>query len=253
MITAAVIAFEFHHPEEFTPSPAFEPLPVVEALIEGPILFKGDRLSGTTKLVGNEVKSCPPDSRKFFKVRQWVNIDEAKDIPETLKTVGNRFDFSEAIIYIKADKFPGDKPAQLNLTRGMQNADLGNKIIELENANARLRTEITAWKEWAGIVKEMNLALGACYQAYNQAERGEALSEEALNNLKMRISHALSTLPNEPRWLFEIKDELPPTPDSIDEQQKWIDSLCCKLREIINEQWQRLSDYVQNDGSTPSS
>jgi hypothetical protein len=224
-----------------------------DVLIEGSIYFKGDRLSGAAKLIENKIIKLPPYHSTVFKIHQWVDPDEAKDITDTLSNDGNLFDFSKAVIYVKADKFPEDEAAKLDLSRGMQNAEVENKFVKLGNANARLRIEISAWKEWAGIIAEMKLALGACYQAYNQAERGEALSEEALNNLKMRISHALSTMPNEPRWLFEIKDELPPTPDSIGEQQKWIDSLCFKLREIINEQWQRLSDYVQNDGSTPTS
>jgi hypothetical protein len=48
----------------------------------------------------------------------------------------------------------------------------------------------------------------------------------------------------------EYSDNLPPLPDSINEQMEWINSQCSKLRSLIDEQRQGLSDYVQNDGST---
>jgi hypothetical protein len=221
--------------------------------VKGTIKFKGDPLSGEAKIVENRVTKLPPNRKNYFKVWQWVNPDEAKDIPETLKIVGNLFDFSEAAVYVKADRFPGDEAAKLELTRGMQNAALENKIIELENVNAEVRREVTTWHEYVRYIEELNLALGACYQAYNQSERRESLSQEAFDNLKMRIAHALSCCPNEPKGMSNFYDELPPIPDSPSEQHEWINSQCFKLRALIKEQHQKVSFDDQNVGSTPNS
>jgi hypothetical protein len=217
-----------------------------DAVIEGSIYFKGDRLSGEAKLTENRVIRLEPHMSNYFKIHQWVNSDEARDIPETLEKVGNFFGFSEAIVYIKADKFSDDKPASLDLTRAMQNAELENKIIELENANTRLNREIKLRQERAEVIEELQLALGACYQAYNQTERGERLTEEGISNLKMRVAYALSKLPHEPQLQFEIYDGLP-SPDSIEGQNKWVDSLCFKLRDVIKKQRQELSDEIQQE------
>lgn len=180
--------------------------------IRSSIRFNGEPISRTAKVEENKVIDLPPYRSNYFKIRQWVNPDEAKDISETLKTTGNLFDFSEAIIPIKADKFPNDEEAKLDLTSGMGNADLDNKIIELGNANARLRSELTSWQEHAAYLGELNIALGACYHAYNQSERREPLTQEAFASLKMRISRALSNRPGEPKEMADFYDELPPIP-----------------------------------------
>jgi uncharacterized membrane protein len=219
-------------------------------VVKGSIHFNGDPISREAKLVENKVTGLQPYGRNYFKIWQWVSIDEAKDIPATLEKVGNLFDFSKAIVYVRADKFLDEEAAKLDLTRGMQNADLENKIIELGNANAQLRREITSWQERATYIEELTLALGACYQAYNQAERGESLSKEAFDNLKMRISHALSHSPNEPKMLFNFYDELPPIPASINEQKGWIDSQCFKLRELIKEQRQEEGQLIAHKEAT---
>jgi hypothetical protein len=224
----------------------------MDAPVEGSIYFKGDRLSGTAKLVENKVVKLRPYLLEPLKIHQWVDADEVKDIPETLDNVGNLFDFSKATIYIKADEFPNDKADTLDLTRGMQNAGLENGIIELKNTNAQLRGEIATWRERAGYIEELYLALGACYQAYNQAERREALSKEVFENLKMRISHALSYRPNEPKSQSDFYDELPSIPDEPGEQKGWIDAQCFNLRALIEEEHHKLFGD-QNEGSMPNS
>jgi hypothetical protein len=232
------------------------PMPL-EAVIEGPILFKGDRLSGTAKLVRNAVKNCPPYGRKSFTIRQWVNSDEGKDIPETLNTVGNRFDFSEAIIYIKADEFPDDKPAELNLSSGMQNAELENKIVELGNANKRLNEWLSLWRDRTSKIEELTRVLGMFYLAYNQLRQGTWLTTEAGNYLRGEFASALHRCFNDNKIVDEYLDNpcMYPVPVSepkeslISKQEEWVDSHCSKLRAMIDEQRQGLSDYVHKDGS----
>jgi len=222
--------------------------------VKGTIRFKGDPISGDAKLTENQVTNLEPYGRNYFKVWQWVNNpDETKEIPATLEKVGNLFDFSETVIPIKADRFPDDSAAKLDLTRGMQNADLENKIVELKNANTQLSREIALRQEQANYISVLYVALGACYQAYNQSERKEMLSKESFGDLKKRISYALSCRPNEPRAMFDFYDELPPMLDSPDEQKEWLDSQCFMLRALLREQGQEVSGYVQNEGSTPTS
>lgn len=221
-------------------------------VVKGAIKFKGDPVSGEAKLVENKVIGLQPYGRRYFKIWQWVNSKEAEEIPATLETVGNRFDFSETIIHVIADKFPRIAAA-LDLTRGMQNADLENKIIELGNANAELIREIHTWRERISYVEELNRALGACYDAYSQMDRREFITRDALNNLKHRIAHALSHRPNEPKMLSDFYDELPPIPDAAGEQKEWVDSQCINLRALIEEEHQKLSVDDQNEGSTPNS
>jgi uncharacterized membrane protein len=110
--------------------------------VKGAIQFKGDPLSREAKLAENRVTALQPYGRNYFKVWQWVNQDEAKDIPATLEKVGNLFDFSKAIVYVRADKFPDDEVAKLDLTRGMQNAALENRIIQLEALQGQHAIEI---------------------------------------------------------------------------------------------------------------
>lgn len=210
----------------------------VGAVIAGSICFKGEPLSGTVKLDENRVVDLPPHSRNYVKVRQWVNRDEARNILETLKTSGNLFDFSEMIIPVKGgDKFPNVEEAKLDLTRGMQNADLENKIIELSNANARLRQEIVTVQKHRDVIKELTLALGACYMAYNQTEREELLTKGAFENLVWRIRDALSYHFEDDKTVQDYLDSLPLFSDSVNEQKKWIDAQCFKLREFINEHY----------------
>lgn len=221
-------------------------------VIEGSILFKGEPLSGTAKLFDNDIKHKNPTERGEFVIRQWVNSHEAADILDTLKKSGNLFDFSEAIVYIKGDEFPNEKAAKLDLTCGMQNARLENTLIQLENDNAQLRSEINSLKESAKYIEELTLALGVCYLAYNQLEHGELLSEESIKSVKMRISHALSHCPGSPEMLFNFFDKLPPIQDlnSVDEQKAWVDARCFEIRALIDKQRQEHT-LTQESNSLP--
>lgn len=221
----------------------------VQDLVDGFIRFKGQHLDAKARMLDNQVKNCPRGGRNTFRIRQRVLKDEAALISDTLKSSGNLFDFSELIVTVSGgDAFPNLEPARLDLTRGMQNADLDNKIIELENANAELRREITSWQESANYIDELNVALGACYHAYNQSERGGALSQDLFETLKMRISRALALRPNEPKDMGQFYDELPEIlPDSINKQKEWIDSQCSRLRALIREQHQNVSVADQNN------
>lgn len=229
-------------------------IPMAEGeAIKGSIHFKGDMLSGPVKLVENNVKNSPPYARDYFKVRQWVSAHEATDISETLKTSGNLFDFSNAIVPIRGgDKFTNVEEAQLDLTRGMQNTDLGNKIVELGNENIWLRRSISLWQDCLGKIEELTRTLGMFYLAYNQLEQGEILSQETANNLKGRCAQSLHRCFHNNKITDDYTDNLPAMPDSIDEQKTWVDSQCSRLRTLIEEQYQRLSEYIQKVDSIPS-
>lgn len=230
------------------------PMPADRA-IEGSINFKGEPLSGTAKFIDkeNRVEKLPPYSGNFFKVRQWVNQDEAKDIPKTWKESGNLFGFPETCVYVRADKFPDDKPAKLDLTRAMQNASLENTIVELGNENALLRKGLTFWRDRTRNVKELTRILGMFYLAYNQAEQNEILSKATGDNLRGSFANALHYCFHDNKIVDKYLDNEPALPDSLIKQKEWVDSHCIRLRALIAEQEQGLSDYVQNEGSTPNS
>lgn len=196
-----------------------------DAVIEGSIYFGGDRLSGEAKLVENRVIGLPPYGTTYFKIHQWVSSDDVKDIPETFKTVGNLFGFSEAVVYVRADEFPDDKAARLDLTSGMQNADLENQIIQLEN-------EIAAWRRHSGTIEQLQHALGGAYVLYRMFEAGEPPSRARIENwfdstLRGHIH---------PNIVAAINEGMPELTDSPAEQKEYVDRYCFKLRRIIEEQ-----------------
>ncbi len=222
-------------------------------ILKGSIHFKGDPLSGEAKLIENKVVGLTPYMSNYFKVWQWVNPDEAKDISETLEKVGNRFDFSKAIIYVRADRFRDDDVAKLDLTRGMQNADLENRLVELGTENVRLGKGLTLWRDRTRNVKELTRILGKFYLAYNQVEQNEILSTATGDNLRGSFANALHSCFHDNKIVDDYLDHVAAFPDSLGKQKEWVDSHCIRLRILIEEQEQGLSDYVQNDGLTPNS
>ena len=203
------------------------------AVIEGSILFKGHPLSGTAKLFENSTKHTNPTDRNNFTIRQWVNSDEARDIGETLKNFGNLFDFSRAIVSVRNEESPDSDAWKLDLTRGMQNTDLQNKIVVLGKENIWLSRGITLWHDRASNIEVLTLALGMFYRAYNQLEQGEILSKETANSLKGRFLQALHGCFHDHKLEDDYSDSLPPLPDSINEQKQWIDSQCSKLVALL--------------------
>lgn len=136
----------------------------VDAVIEGSIHFKGDLLSGVAKIVENKVKELGTCGTYYFTVRQWVSASEAADISETLKTTGNLFDFSKAIVNVRGgDRFPDVEMAQLDLTRGMRNAEFENKVIQLEALKSQYESEIELRQQRADAVEALSLVLGMAY------------------------------------------------------------------------------------------
>jgi uncharacterized protein YhaN len=218
------------------------------AVIEDPIHHKGEPLSGTAKLLRHDAWNIAPTKACSLTIRQWVNANEAEDIAETLKQRGNLFNFAKATVSVSIDGLP-DVRAKLDLTRGMQTATLENKVIELGNENTELKAELASRQERAPHIEQLTLALGACYQAYNQLEHRELLTEEAFGNLKMRIGYALASRPDEPKEMGDFYDELPPVPDSLQEQKAWVDEQCFRLRALIVEQ--RSERLVVDKAETP--
>jgi len=151
------------------------------------------------------------------------------------------------------DKHQDVEMKELDLTRGMQNAGVENKIIELDNENNWLKRGIALWQVRADNLEELIRTLGMFYLAYNILEQNEMLTKDTANNLKGRFAQALQHCFHDNKIEYAYCDNLPPFPDSIDEQKSWINSQCSRLRYLIDEQRQGLSDYVQNVGSIPSS
>lgn len=215
----------------------------VGTVITGSIRFKGEPVSGTAKLDENKVIDLTPYLRSYFKVRQWVNRDEAKNILETLKTSGNLFDFSEAIIHVKGgSKFPTVEEAQLDLTRGMQNADLENKVIQLENAQGIRALEFGEWKKYSDIAFRLNLIYGMALQAqYTIGFPGNTpLPKEMLDYLRGHIDSAIHQCLG-PEARDNYFKNAPPVPDNAEGQQYWwIRSHCSMLEALIEQQHRQL-------------
>jgi hypothetical protein len=217
-------------------------------VVENSILFKGGMLSREAKLAKNHVKHVNPTDRSDFTIRQWVNPEERTEIMQILKKSGNLFDFSQAVVNVSIDEFPQAGSMKLDLTGGMRNASLENKVIELGNSNACLKKGLTLWQERAKNIEELTRTLGMLYLAYNQLEQGETLSNATANNLKGRFAQALRFCFHDNGIVDEYCDNLPPLPDSIHKQKEWIDNQCSELRSIIAGQKEGLSDFViKND------
>jgi FtsZ-binding cell division protein ZapB len=223
------------------------------AVVEGSTFFKGKPLSGEAKLIANHVERIRPTDFGEFVIRQWVNEKDAKDIPSTLKEIGNLFDFSRLNVYVSIEELPDRQAIKLDLTRAMQNTELENENVVMRNENNRLKKGLTLWHDSTSRIEELIRTLGMFYLAYNQLEQNEILSKDTANNLKGRFMQALFHCFGDHKREDEYSDNLPPFPDSINEQKVWINSQCEMLRNIIDEQREGLSDYVQNEGSTPNS
>jgi hypothetical protein len=215
------------------------------SIIENPIFFKGKMLSREAKLAENDVKNVYPAEGRSFTIRQWVNSDEAKDIIQTLAERGNLFDFSRPVIYVTTQEFPDAKYAELDLTRGMKNAALENKLVELGNDNIWLRRGLTLWEERTGPIEELTRTLGIFYLASFQLDKGEMLSEATASTLRSRFMLALSDSFHDHKLEDKYSDNLPPLPDSIPKQKQWIDEQCSELRKLITAQKVGLSEYFQ--------
>lgn len=198
-------------------------------VIDGSILFKGHMLSGAAKILENRIDRVGPTDRNTFTIRQWVNPSEAKDIAETLKKLGNRFDFSNAIIYIKNDEFPDAEVAKLDLTLGMQYAGLENKVIQLENV-------VAAWRRHSGTIEQLNHALGGAYVLYRLFEAREPPSRERIENW---FNSSLRGHVH-PELLEAINEGMPELTDSPAEQKEYVDRYCSNLRKVIGEERRKL-------------
>jgi hypothetical protein len=230
-------------------------IPMVEGEpVKGSIRFKGDMLSGEAKLSANEVKNCPPHSRKLFIIRQWISRDEAAEISQALEKSGNLFDFSEADVYVSGgDKHPNVETDKLDLTRGMQNADLENKIVQLEALQKQHQAELIEWNRRRTIVEKLRWLAGRGdeldWQLERQIERKQA-DRQPLPTGDLK------------RWLTELEVTLRdsfgetgvtsfykgnagyPIPESFSEQQNWLHVYRKRLTEIImdqSEEWWSMS------------
>jgi hypothetical protein len=221
------------------------PMPV-DAVIEGSIHFKGEMLSGVAKLVVNKVAALPPYGINTLTIRQWVNTDEVTDISETLKVSGNLFDFSKAIVYIKADEFPDMEAAKLDLTRGMQDAELENEIIrlkaELEGEGARresLKAQYDAnaaeHARRARIVRSLNYARGAALIVMHQIGEDEPVSKGTLQYLASVISPVLENYFDESRIFEWFGDTLQNIPDTPLGQEAWVRGFFATLGRLIEQ------------------
>jgi hypothetical protein len=208
-----------------------------DVVLEGSILFKGDKLSGGAKLVMNEVKDCPPQSSRSFKIRQWVSSDEAADILETLKTSGNLFDFTEAEVYVSGgDKHPDVEVDRLDLTRGMLNADLKNKVIQLEAAQSQYEDRISRWKTLADVMYQLGLLYGMAQQAEHIINFFHgSLTQEQMKYLDSHINSGIhQCLGAAARDSYY--ERVPPIPDGAEGQGYWIRSHCSMLEALIKQE-----------------
>jgi hypothetical protein len=210
--------------------------------VKGTIRFKGDPISGNAKLTDNQVTNLEPYGRNYFKVWQWVNNpDEAKEIPATLEKVGNLFDFSETVIPIKADRFPDDSEAKLDLTRGMQNAELENRVIQLEALHGQRALESAEWQKYTDIIYRLNLVYGMALQVdYTIGFPGHTpLPKEILDYLKAHIDSAIHQCLG-----ASVRDSyfehVQPVPDGDEGQESWIRSHCSMLDALIQQQHRQL-------------
>jgi len=208
----------------------------VDAVIEGSILFRGDLLSGVAKLVENKVKEVGPCGTYYFTVRQWVSASEAADISETLKTTGNLFDFSKAIVHVRGgDRFPDVDMAQLDLARGMQNVEFENKVIQLEALKSQYESEIELRQQRADAVEALTLVLGMAYSIYELYRHGEQAPKDQLMYLDACINGALHKCFDNKTVNDYYSNELSigKIPDAREKQEGWVDAHCFRLRKFI--------------------
>lgn len=209
--------------------------------VKGSIKFKGEPLSGAAKLVENQVMKLQPAGRNYFTIRQWVDEGEAKDILETLKKVGNVFDFSEAVVYVSAEEFSSDLPAELNLTLGMQNAGLENRIIQLEALHDQHALEFGEWKKYSDIAFRLNLVYGMVLQAEYTIEfpGNTPLPKDVLDYLRAHIDSTIHQCLG-PEARDSYFERVPPVPNEEKGQEYWIRSHSSRLKELIEQQHRQL-------------
>lgn len=208
--------------------------------IKGYILFKGKMLSGAVKMFDNRMKNSPPYYKDYFTIRQWVSPEEAKDISETLKTSGNLFDFSDAIIPIKGgDKSPEAEEAQLDLTRAMMNAETENKIVQLETALSQHKDEISRWKTHADRLYGLGLLYGMAQEADDIIDLFKgSLTEEQVKHLDAQINSGLDNcLGAAARDSYYLN--APPIPKDVEGQRFWIRDHCSRLLMLIQQERQK--------------
>jgi hypothetical protein len=228
-------------------------IPMIKgAVIEGSILFKGNMLSGSAKMTENDVRHINPTTRGHFIIRQWINLDEAKDIVETLGKTGNLFDFSNINVHIKSDEFPDAKAAKLDLTRGMQNADLENKLIQVEaelrakrdsqeTLNAQHRKEVAKWQIHADKLYRLSLVYGMALQADDIIDFfRQTLSKGILERLRANIDNTLIHCFGA-SYRDKYFERQPPVPDEdeLNAQMFWIRSIHSSLEVIIEHERQK--------------
>lgn len=215
--------------------------------VKGSIKFKGEMLSGAAKLFENKAENCEPYGRKYFKIRQWVSPHEATDILEALEKSGNLFDFSEANIFVSGgDKHPNVEEDKLDLTRGMQNAALENKIIQLETdlreekaAQERLEDQhskkMSTERHRVGAIRAINYARGAALIVQRQLEEGEGVSKDMLLFLTTIISPVVEQNFSDPQVSAFFKERLKNIPSEPFAQRYWIDELFEALSRLLDQ------------------
>jgi hypothetical protein len=218
-------------------------------VVRGVVRFKGEILSGTAKIDSNHVTNLRHGSRGGFRIQQWVNKDEATDIAETLKKSGNLFDFSELIITVKgSDEQTGAETAQLDLTRGMQNADLENEVIQLEALNSQHKSEISELQKHSDIIHRLSIAHGMALQADHiiNFPGNTPLNKDSLKYLIANINSTLSQCLGA-RNRDDYFDHVPSIPDNEEGQSHWIRSHCSMLEALIKHQQQLMADKPMNE------
>jgi hypothetical protein len=216
----------------------------LNGVLEGSIRFKGDLLSGAAKLIENRVIGLPPYSTNYFTVRQWVSPHEAKDILETLKKSGNLFNFSEFIVNIGgADERQRVETGRLDLTRGMQNTELENKIIQLEvelkeekAAQERLKSEYENQKSEErrrkAILNALQYPLGAARLIEELYDEKELVPEKALKYLAILASSSVEFGFSDSATLDFFHDALRNIPHTPEEQRQWFRALQDRLKAL---------------------
>ncbi len=191
--------------------------------INGFIKFKGQPLDKNARLFGEPMKNCPHNGRSSFRIRQPVHPSEAVLISEALKKSGNLFDFSELIVAaVIVGENPAKEPARLDLTRGMQNADLENKIIVLENEINQVRQESKEAIERERRNTALTKAIEGGAALYLELDEGRPIRDQRLARWRSDATNILSVNfgKDVAFKIFGSGNYTPP--NTVPEQKQWL-------------------------------
>lgn len=206
---------------------------------DGAVYLNGVELNPKQAKIDGSLKYISRDDRgekKLLVIKQWLTPTEVARIRNPLPD--DKLYFSRLKLIVNgAYDTEGVLPQRLSLPSSVPVAVKTTAELTADYT-ARLDELSTTWHERAGKIEELTRMLGMFYLAYNQLEQRESVSKETANNLKGRYANALQRCFNDNKIVDEYLDNVPPFPDSINEQKEWVDWHCFKLRSLIDEQRQ---------------